>query len=247
MTLVPNAKRIALKAHSMWANYLGIACLVIPELLFVTTGRDLNPRWLWIVGILLILYGIGGRLKDQGISRSPAAVMALALLLSATGSLPINGGPVSEQAFLSVATPHVAQWEGKRNRAYQDIVGVWTICFGETRGVKPGDVKSDEECLDMLRAGLLEYRQGLHAYFTPETIRMRLTPHRDAAYVSLAYNAGIRGIGRSTATRRINAGDIAGGCEAMRWWNKAGGRVIRGLVNRRTAEYDMCMRGLRGA
>ncbi|WP_254054886.1 glycoside hydrolase family protein [Pseudophaeobacter sp. EL27] len=72
----------------------------------------------------------------------------------------------------------------------------------------------------------------------------RLPSERDAAYVSLAYNVGIRGIGRSTATRGLNAGGVAGGCQALTWWNKAGGRVVCVLVRRRTDEYRLCMLGV---
>jgi len=153
----------------------------------------------------------------------------------------------TEAATMRVLVPLVAKWEGKKNIAYLDTIAsppVWTVCYGETRNVKQGDRYSDAQCAAMLGAGLLTYRNGLHRYFTPETKASRLTPERDAAYVSLAYNAGIRGIGRSTATRRLNAGDIAGGCTALGWWNKAGGRVIRGLVNRRVDETRLCRMGL---
>lgn len=148
-------------------------------------------------------------------------------------------------AFLAVALPLISQWEGKRNQAYLDIVGVPTICYGSTRGVQIGDYKTDKECLDLLKAEVLEYREGLHRYFTRETKEQRLPPKRDAAFVSLAYNVGVAGAGNSTATRRLNSGDIPGACTALTWWNKAGGRVIRGLVNRRTQEYDLCMEGVR--
>lgn len=147
-------------------------------------------------------------------------------------------------AFLSVALPLIAQWEGKRNEAYLDIVGVPTICYGSTRGVELGDYKSDQECLDLLKDEVLEYREGLHKYFTRETKKERLPPKRDAAFVSLAYNVGISGAGNSTATRRLNKGNIKGACTALTWWNRAGGRVVRGLVNRRTQEYELCMEGV---
>lgn len=227
MKLVPNAKRIALRSHSMWANYLGILCLVAPELIFWLRGVDTNPRWWWIAGLALIVYGIIGRLKDQGIGTT---------LHSHTLA-----------AFLAVAVPLVAQWEGKSNHAYLDRIAsppVWTICFGETRGVRAGDYLTDAQCAAMLEAGLIEYRTALHRSFTAETRAGRLTPQRDAAFVSLAWNAGIAAIGKSTATRRLNAGDIAGGCQALTWWNKAGGRVVRGLVNRRADEYRLCMIGV---
>ena len=80
--------------------------------------------------------------------------------------------------------------------------------------------------------------------FTSDTIANRLTVDRDVAYASLAYNVGVSGTGKSTAVRRLNQGDIAGGCEALGWWNKAGGRVVRGLVNRRAEETELCMGGL---
>jgi len=146
--------------------------------------------------------------------------------------------------FLAVALPLIAQWEGKRNNAYLDIVGVPTICYGSTRGVSLGDYKTDQECLELLKAEVLEYREGLHNYFTKETKQERLPPKRDAAFVSLAYNVGISGAGNSTATRRLNKGDVAGACKALTWWNRAGGRVVRGLVNRRAQEYELCIEGV---
>ena len=70
MRLVRNAGRIARRSHSMWANYLGILCLLIPEAVYLTTGRDTNPRFWWLLGIGLIIYAIIGRLKEQGIDRT---------------------------------------------------------------------------------------------------------------------------------------------------------------------------------
>lgn len=169
---------------------------------------------------------------------------ALFCLVAACATASPGSGPVSKADFLEVAVPFVARWEGKRNEAYADIVGVWTICFGHTEGVRPGDRLTDAECADLLRRDLLIYRAELHAYFTVETYNGRLTPERDTAYVSLAYNIGPGRAGTSTATRRLNAGDIRGGCEALTWWNRAGDRVVRGLVRRRTEERALCLQGL---
>jgi lysozyme len=54
--------------------------------------------------------------------------------------------------------------------------------------------------------------------------------------VSLAYNIGPGAFARSTALRRFNEGDIQGAADAMLMWNKAGGKVLRGLQRRRDAE-----------
>ena len=139
--------------------------------------------------------------------------------------------------------PVIAEFEGLRLDAYLDVVGVPTICYGSTRGVRIGMKKTDAQCIALLREEVSEYREKLHWFFTPATIASRLPPTRDAAYTSLAFNCGIGAVGKSTATRRLNAGDITGGCEALTWWNKAGGRVIRGLVARRTRERDLCLAG----
>lgn len=175
------------------------------------------------------------------------AILAMASIIATEKPAPVTAGPVSAEAFLEVAIPHVAKWEGKRNTAYLDTIAnppVFTVCYGETRGVKPGDTYTDKQCADMLGRGLLEFRTELHKAFTSTTKQTRLTPKRDTAYVSLAYNAGVYAISRSTAVRRLNAGDIAGGCQAIGWWNKAGGRVVRGLMNRRAEDVAYCMDGL---
>ncbi len=270
MKLIDNWRHVAKRSHSMWGFYLTGLFLLLPELIFGLAGIDTNPRLWWALACGAWVYGMVGRLKDQGIARSPLLIGVLALMLTGMGQWPpappqamgappavVQGeeappvvasvGPVSEAAFLQVAVPLVAKWEGLRLEAYLDIVGVPTVCFGETKGVQLGDVYTKAECNAMLAREILSYRAGLHRYFTPETRTTRLTPQRDAAYASLAYNVGVAGAGKSTATRRLSAGDIAGGCTALTWWNEAGGRVIRGLVNRRADELRLCMQGLGGA
>lgn len=153
----------------------------------------------------------------------------------------------AEAATMAIAVPIVARWEGLETKAYFDTIAqppVWTICYGETEGVRPHEVRTEAQCRDGLRKGLSRYRAGLHRYYTPETIAKRLPPSRDAGFLSTAWNVGVHGLGKSTAVRRLNAGDIRGACEAIGWWNKAGGRVIRGLVNRRTEEQALCLKGL---
>lgn len=67
MKLVPNAKRIAMRSHSMWAFYWSFIVLAAPELIFYIWQIDTNPRLWYVLGLVLLAYGIIGRLKDQGI------------------------------------------------------------------------------------------------------------------------------------------------------------------------------------
>lgn len=68
MRLIPNWKNVALRSHSMWAVYLGIAALVAPEVALLFTGREtINPYFTGYAGLALLIYGGLGRLWDQGI------------------------------------------------------------------------------------------------------------------------------------------------------------------------------------
>lgn len=66
MKLVDNWRRIALRSHSMWAQYLGLISLLMPEVMFRIIGRDLvAPQvWFWL-GFILLVYGLVGRLIKQ--------------------------------------------------------------------------------------------------------------------------------------------------------------------------------------
>lgn len=244
---------------SFWMQVAGIMALVVPEVVYAQTGIDTNPKVRFWVGIGLLTAGLLGRVIVQtgSIWREWARIIAVAVIIllisiAAAGAMgQAQPSPEREPLprytkaeFLAVAVPLIGKWEGLRLEAYRDIVGVWTVCYGETRGVRPGDRHTKSECDAMLASSILEFRDGWHGYLTDETLRTRLHAHRDAAFTSLAYNVGIAGAGKSTATRRLNAGHIAGACEALTWWNRAGQRVIRGLVNRRAEEQALCMIGV---
>jgi lysozyme len=62
--------------------------------------------------------------------------------------------------------------------------------------------------------------------------------------VSVAFNIGVPRYCASTAAKRFNAGNYAGGCEALTWFKYAGGKVVKGLANRRAREYKVCVGGL---
>jgi lysozyme len=145
-------------------------------------------------------------------------------------------------AALAISAPLVAKWEGKRNDPYRDIVGVPTVCYGDTRDVTMGKRVGDAECTDRL------YRQlADHAAPIIKCVPALRQPGRTAqlaASVSLAYNIGTTGFCKSTAARRFNAGDWRGGCSAFYAWRFAGGREVKGLANRRRDEIAICLRGL---
>lgn len=270
MRIVDDWRRVVALSLSFWMSVIGLVVLIYPELKFYFTGVDTDPHMLWWMGVLLLVAGIGGRLYEQGHSKLVewirigaiiVVVFMLALLAStaqeaqAMGVVPTDAKqtPVAEavndKAALDMAVPFITTKEGIRLTAYLDVVGVPTICGGLTSaagikvyiGMSPMPLA---ECMLLMRVKVAEYRNGVIKYMTVDTLNKRYPPARDTAYTSLAFNAGVATVGKSTATKRLNAGDISGGCEALTWYNKAGGRVIRGLVTRRAEEKELCMRGV---
>ncbi len=249
-----NKRSIVLRTYTAWAFYTLAAITLAPDIIYLVSERDTNPVVWSALQIWVIVLGILGRLILQPREGAIKRRLILGLIILGTVLAAAQAmAQTTERATMRVLMPLVIKWEGEHrcadarhlHCAYLDIVGVPTLCFGETLGVRLGDRATDAECRQKLEHRLTDdFRDGLHRYFTDTTRANRLTPYRDAAYVSLAYNVGIRGAGRSTATRRLNAGDIKGGCTALTWWNKAGGRVVRGLVNRRAEEKALCLRGL---
>lgn len=146
-------------------------------------------------------------------------------------------------AIMAAAIALVAGWEGLRTTAYPDRLanGIPTVCFGETRGVELGDSYTVEECQVMLGQGLVEFETGMRRCLTsPDTIPAK--PY--VAFLSLSYNIGNGAFCRSTVAREANAGNFRAACEAISMWTRAGGKVVQGLVNRRSDERRLCLEGL---
>lgn len=132
----------------------------------------------------------------------------------------------------------VAKWEGKSNDPYLDLVNVKTVCFGETN--VPMRRYSDAECDDMLANSLADYA-GPVLKRNPE-----LAGHgpQIVAASSLSYNIGNASYARSTVARRFSEGRWVSACNAIMMWNRAGGRPVKGLTNRRRDERAICLTGI---
>ena len=129
----------------------------------------------------------------------------------------------------------IALHEGYREEAYKDAVGIPTVGYGETAGIKMGDRTTPERALVTLLSSA-----NRHADAIRECIHVPLYQHEFDAYVSLAYNIGAGNFCRSTLVKKLNAKDYAGACQEIRRWNRAGGKVLAGLTKRREKEYRLC-------
>ena len=139
---------------------------------------------------------------------------------------------------LILAVNIIGSWEGKRNDPYRDIVGVWTVCYGETRVQMK--YYTDKECTDMLTKAVKEYQDGVIKCVPNLADR----PYQLAAATSLAYNIGTVKFCNSTIAKQFRAGDYKAACNNFWQYRLAGGQISKGLVNRRADETKLCLRGL---
>jgi len=129
--------------------------------------------------------------------------------------------------------------EGCRLTAYQDVVGVLTIGYGDTQNVQPGLRITQQEAEGRLADRLeREFEPGVLAAIAGAPT----TQNQFDAMVSLAYNIGVGAFKRSTVARMHKAGDHSAAAGAFGLWNKAGGRILAGLTRRRKEEAELYLR-----
>lgn len=129
--------------------------------------------------------------------------------------------------------------EGVRYKPYQDVIGVWTVCYGHAgKDIMVGKTYTESECRALLNKDLNTVARQIDPYILrpiPETMR--------GALYSFTYNVGAGNFKTSTLLRKINQGDQKGACDQLRKWTYAGGKQWKGLVTRREIEREVCMWG----
>jgi lysozyme len=151
--------------------------------------------------------------------------------------------------------------EGVRQRPYRDVVALWTVGVGRLmypeqfglpnrKNAKPGytglcreDVQlrpednrvfSMEEVDELLRADVARFERGVR-----RLISVPLSQNQFDALVSFSFNLGLGTLQRSTLRQKLNRYDYEGAADEFLKFNKAGGRVFRGLTIRRNDERNL--------
>ena len=121
----------------------------------------------------------------------------------------------------------ITSFEGCKLSAYQDAVGVWTIGFGHTGGVRPGMVIDSDTAIVLFKEDLKRYEANVNKFMPI----YNFTQNQYDAMVSYAYNIGSinKLVDNGKRTLKEISDDIPN-------HNKAGGRVLAGLTRRRLAE-----------
>lgn len=133
----------------------------------------------------------------------------------------------------------IKSFEGWRDTAYKDAVGVWTIGYGHTSmagqpEVKPGMKITRAQGESILARDLGKYENAVRNY-----VRVPLNDNQFGALVSWCYNVGPGNVAKSSLVRKLNAGQYEAVPSELLKWNRAGGKVLAGLTRRRKAEADL--------
>jgi lysozyme len=148
----------------------------------------------------------------------------------------MNRIKVAALSASAVALVGLAVHEGHRENAYLDIVGIPTIGYGTTEGVKLGDRTDPIKALQRALSDMQKFEGAIK-----ECVTVPLHQYEYDAFLSLSYNIGARAFCNSTLVKKLNAYDYQGACDEILRWNKAGGRVVNGLTIRRQKEHQQCL------
>lgn len=140
---------------------------------------------------------------------------------------------------LAKAKALIIKWEGCKLEAYQDSVGVWTIGYGSTyingRPVNRQDVCAKADAESFLDESIKDI-----SHIIKRMLKVSVSSNEFNALVSFAYNVGVGNLRRSTLLKYINDGVPAPICaQEFHKWNRAGGKILAGLIARRKDEADL--------
>lgn len=126
----------------------------------------------------------------------------------------------------------IKQFEGLKLTAYKDPVGIWSIGYGHTKGVKEGDTITEEQAEAFLKE---DVAAAEYAVYTYDSV-YHWNQNEFDALTSFTYNIGAGAIRQVTGAGSRDKETIA---QKMLLYYNAGGKKLEGLVRRRQAEHDL--------
>jgi lysozyme len=128
----------------------------------------------------------------------------------------------------------VKQFEGCKLEAYQDVRGIWTIGYGHTAGVYPGQTCTQSQADAWLDSDLAEA-----SYELLQVSPGPFAPGAQDAITDFVFNLGIGNYRTSTLRQYVDGENWPAVKTELLKWDHSGGQVIAGLLRRREAESDM--------
>lgn len=105
--------------------------------------------------------------------------------------------------------------EGKRNKAYRDTKGIWTIGVGHTGPeVVEGLVWTDAQVISALQLDIVKCEDAIN-----QNVRVGLTQNQFDALCSFIFNVGVGAFTRSTLLKKLNLADLSGAASEFDKWH----------------------------
>jgi lysozyme len=187
----------------------------------------------WLAFLLICATASGQQFANRSDRYPPRSLIEeFGTPLAATPPLPAR--PVSD-----IAIALIKEFEGWDSAAYNDAVGYCTVGYGHLialqrcETVKPGDLASITE---EKGAALLEQDTLGARYAVSALVSVPLSDAQFGALVSFVFNVGRANFADSTLRRLLNAGSADLAAREFRRWVQADGKVLQGLVDRRSCE-----------
>lgn len=133
----------------------------------------------------------------------------------------------------------IASFESFEPKAYYCPAGVLTIGYGHTGTNAQGQELQENDTVNHEQAMRLLYEDVLWAEDAVNEQRLHLTQNQFDALVSFVFNVGATAFAQSTLLKKLKSCDFEEAADEFLRWNKAGGKVLRGLTARREAERDL--------
>ena len=131
----------------------------------------------------------------------------------------------------------IKSFEGLRLQAYKCPAGVWTIGYGHTGRVVPGQIIDPKTAEQLLISDLERFEVGVE-----QLVDVSLNSNQFSALVSFAFNVGTGALAKSTLLRYLNKGKYYEAALQFSRWTRGGGVILPGLVRRREAEKNLFLK-----
>lgn len=140
----------------------------------------------------------------------------------------------------------IKDYEGLRTKAYKCPAGVWTIGYGHTSAAGAPEVKAGMEINKIEAENLLMRDLRSYEKAVKDAVKVDLSPSQYSALVSFCFNVGPAAFRKSSVLTAVNQKRFDLVPSRLALWNKGNGKVLPGLVKRRSAEGDLFMRPVIG-
>ena len=140
----------------------------------------------------------------------------------------------------------IQEFESFEANPYLDSARVWTIGYGSTYYPNGKKVTGKDKPINRLYGETIQknviendFEPVINELLEKEIVSGFITQNMYDAILSLTYNIGASGFKRSSVLRLLKQGDKENASNALLLWNKSGGKVLKGLVNRRKKEREL--------